>query len=385
MEIKTLTKSIIKNHLETILSIDRTQIKDAEKWNRENFLCQYPLKFNLSVVALEGKNIIGFTIATKKNKSCHIHRIAVSDKYTGRGLGSMMLQSIEKRAKDNKLEAVTVEALKKAKLKNFYLQNSFGLVPEEKLKVYAEQKDVKIRQQFLQNYYVFTRNLKIIVAIHQPYFMPWLGFFDKVAKSNTYIVLDNVSCDFKSKSFLNRNKIKTPQGAMWLSVPIQGGIHQLIKDVKIDSSSNWAKDHLKTLFYNYKKAPNFDKIYPLIEKIYHKKHLKLIDLNMEIINLFFNSLKVKTDIIYASDLRVKGKNNELLINLLTSIGSKEYISGMGAKNYLDEEYFKKNGLEVKWQEFNHPIYRQLWGEFAPNLSVLDYLFCDGRPLPRVDV
>lgn len=219
-----------------------------------------------------------------------------------------------------------------------------------------------------------------IVTIHQPYFIHWLGFFDKVSKSDVYVVFGNVDCDWRSQSVLNRNKIKTPQGEKWLTVPIHAGLKTKIKDVKIDNSQDWRKDHLKTLFFNYKKAQNFSLIYPLIEKIYTKKYSNLIDLNMETIRLFMKLLKIKTQIVSDESLKAHGQKNELLIDLIKNVDGNIYLSGIGAKNYLDLAKFKKAGIEVIWQDFKHPEYNQLWGDFIPNLSALDYLFCEGKPL-----
>ena len=104
---------------------------------------------------------------------------------------------------------------------------------------------------------MISKKSQKIVAIHQPYFMPWLGFFDKVARADIFIVLGNATCDWQSRSVLSRNKIKTPAGAKWLTIPIHADLKTRIKDVKIDENNNWRKDHLKTLFFNYKRRRIF--------------------------------------------------------------------------------------------------------------------------------
>lgn len=380
IEIKTLTLPLMKQYLEAIIEIDSSQMTGFENWTKHNFLLSLDDKFLFSSIVLVDGKVIGYSVASRKKNVLHIHRIAVKKEFTNQKIGSKLLAFIETKARSKKIYALTTEVLNKSNLVDFYIKNNFKILSNLEKDIYSEQKESNIRDKFLKNYDVLSKRLDNITTIHQPYFMPWLGFFDKVAKSDVYIVLDNVLCDYKSKSVLNRNKIKTPQGSMWLSVPIKGGIHQLIKDVKIDYDGNWVEDHLKTLFYNYKKTENFDKIYPLVEKIYQKKHTKLIDLNMEIIALIFDLLKIKPQILFASDIKVDGKNNQLLINLLKSVKATEYISGLGAKDYLDENMFEQNRIKVEWQEFSPPVYNQLWGEFIPNLSALDYLFCDGRPL-----
>jgi hypothetical protein len=212
------------------------------------------------------------------------------------------------------------------------------------------------------------------VVIHQPYFMPWLGFFDKIAQADIYIVLDNVWCDYKSKSVLNRNKIKTPQGGQWLTVPVKGGIHQLIKEVEISYEKDWPETHLKTLFHNYKKGPSYQKIVPFIEKTYAKKYRLLVNLNHDLNCQIFELLQINPKIVFASDLKPEGQKSDLIIDLLKKAGADSYLSGVGAKDYLDEKKFKNEGIELLWQDFKHPVYPQLWGEFIPNLSVIDYLF-----------
>lgn len=223
---------------------------------------------------------------------------------------------------------------------------------------------------------------KKIVTIHQPYFMPWLGFFDKISKADIYIVFDTASCPSKNTSMLNRNKIKMLSGQALLTVPVHSSIHMSINQAAIDNSQDWREDHLKTLFFNYKKAKNFTKIYKLIEKVYQKKHKKISDLNLDLIQKFMPLLGVKTKIVLASNLKAQGSRNDLLIDLIQKINGDTYLSGLGAKNYMDLRKFKKAGIEVVWQDFQPPEYKQLWGDFIPNLSALDYLFCDGRPLSK---
>lgn len=223
---------------------------------------------------------------------------------------------------------------------------------------------------------------KKTVVIHQPNFIPWLGFFDKVSKADVYIVFGSVLCDWRNQSVLNRNKIKTPTGPQWLTVPIHADIKTKIKDVKIDYDRDWPKEHLKTLFFNYKKTKNFSSVYTAMEKIYSQKYPKLIDLNLATIKLFMKVLKIKTKIVYDADLKPKGQKNDLLIDLIKKVKGNVYLSGLGAKNYMDVAKFKKAGIKVVWQDFKPSKYKQLWGEFTPNLSALDYLFCDGRPFSK---
>jgi len=215
---------------------------------------------------------------------------------------------------------------------------------------------------------------KKIVSIHQPNFIPWLGFFDKMAKSDILVIYDNSTV--KKNSIVNRNKIKTPQGATWLTVPIHASLTMPVNQWTIDNSSSWNEDHLKTLFFNYKRAKFFDKIYPEIEKIYSRKHKFLIDLNLELIKFIAKMLNIKTKIEISSGLKAEGEKNEILIDMVKKAKGNIYLSGDGSRDYIDEKLFEKADIELRWQNYKPPQYSQLWGEFIPHLSALDFLFCD---------
>lgn len=215
--------------------------------------------------------------------------------------------------------------------------------------------------------------IKKIITIHQPNFMPWLGFFDKMSKADTFILLDNVQ--YEKNATINRNKIKTPQGEKWLTIPVKVHLPQDINTVLTDETRSWRSDHLKTLFANYKRAKNFDSVFCLIEKEYLKNNANLAQFNLDLIELFAKFLKIEAKIILSSDLNVEGRKNELLINLIKKAGGTDYLSGLGAKDYMDLELFNRNDIKINWQNFKHPKYQQLWGEFIPNLSVLDFIFC----------
>ena len=145
----------------------------------------------------------------------------------------------------------------------------------------------------------------MIVTIHQPDFLPWLGFFDRWQKSDLYIVLDDVQ--FLRRGWQHRDKIKTKEGAAWLTVPVikKGKHDQLIRDVKIDNGTNWRYKHLKTIESNYSKAPNFEDCFKRIKEIYDKKHLFLIDLNMDILQWVDIELRITTPYVFASAYDVK--------------------------------------------------------------------------------
>jgi len=212
----------------------------------------------------------------------------------------------------------------------------------------------------------------MIVTIHQPDFLPWLGFFDRWTKSDLYIVLDDVQ--FLRRGWHHRDKIKTQNGVQWLTVPVQkkSCYRQTIKEVKINNDENWCHKHLKTLQASYGKTPNFDLVYSRLRDIYNMDHDFLIEFNMELLRFCSKIFGIKTPIVFASEFNIKSTGSQRLVDLVLSVGGDKYLTGVGSRDYLDEELFKKAEIEVRWQEFEHPIYPQLHGDFEYMLSVIDF-------------
>jgi hypothetical protein len=143
--------------------------------------------------------------------------------------------------------------------------------------------------------------------------------------------------------------------------------------VKIDHQENWSQKHLKTIQMAYKKAPNFDLVFGKLSEIYSRKYDLFIEFNMDLLTLCSKMLGIDTPLVFASDFNVKSTGGQRLVDLVQSVGGKEYLTGSGSRDYLDEELFKKVGIGVRWQEFEHPVYKQLYGSFEKMLSVLDFL------------
>ncbi|NOZ28633.1 MAG: WbqC family protein [Chloroflexi bacterium] len=216
------------------------------------------------------------------------------------------------------------------------------------------------------------------VCIHQPDFAPWIGFFDRLIQSDIFVVLDNVQ--FLRRGWHNRDKIKTAHGTMWLTVPVKkkGRYGQLIREAEIDNTRRWREEHLKSLQTWYGGAPHFDAYFPGVREIYLRNHRLLIDLNMDLLAFLMAAFDIQVEIRKASSLPVTGKRTDLLVEIVKAVGGDVYLSGLGARAYLEEEKFARAGIRVVWQEFEHPVYPQLYGEFIPNLSSLDFLFNCGE-------
>jgi hypothetical protein len=214
------------------------------------------------------------------------------------------------------------------------------------------------------------------VAGHQPNYLPWLGFFDKMRLSDLFIIEDSVLLE--NRGFEKRNKIKGSQGEIFLSVPVEHIGQQIpINEVKIAKKSNWKKQHWLSMKYSYCRAPFWQSHQTFFEHAYTLEWEKLVDLNMHLIEGMRNFLGIKTPLLKASNLKANGKKSELILAQCKELGAATYLSGIGAKDYLETQKFEEEGIDVVFQDFQYPSYPQLYGDFVPNLSAADYLFCTG--------
>lgn len=221
----------------------------------------------------------------------------------------------------------------------------------------------------------------MIVSVHQPQYIPWLGFFDKVARSDKFVFLDNVQ--YKEREFQNRNRIRTSRGSLWLTVPVISGGRgrQVIKDVRIDNSVDWGKEHMLSLKASYGRAPYFKEYFPFFEALYSKRWDSLAELNVDILSYIFKELNITTPVMLESGMGVKSRKTERIIDICRLLKADEYLSGAGGKDYLDEDRFADAGIRLVYQRYEHPVYRQQFmrsgDDFIPYMSVLDLLFNEG--------
>jgi hypothetical protein len=216
------------------------------------------------------------------------------------------------------------------------------------------------------------------IGILQPGYLPWLGFFEQMYKSDVFVIYDDVQYD--KDGWRNRNRIKTPKGAQWLTVPVHVKFKdkQFIKDVKIDNAINWMKRHLFSIRQNYAKSLWHEKYIDIFEEAYSKKWDYLIDIDMFFINKIKDCLGIKDKkLIMSSSLNIKGDRLDKIITICRTFKIDSFYEGSAGKNYIDENYFNKNGIKVKYQDYKHPEYNQLYGEFIPYLSIVDLLFNHG--------
>ena len=216
----------------------------------------------------------------------------------------------------------------------------------------------------------------MIVSIMQPAYLPWLGYFDRVQRSDLHIVLDTVQLEHQTKTaFTNRNRVRTATGWTWLTVPVQtaGHQHTPIRDITIASSPAWARKHATTLRQSYGRAPHWHRLAPLVDDVYGRAWVRLIDVIDASTPALCALLGVQTPMVSASSLGVTGTKGDLVLALCRAVGATTYLSGPFGRDYLDETTFADAGMAVAYHDFVHPTYTQGTAPFVPYLSVVDLL------------
>jgi hypothetical protein len=218
----------------------------------------------------------------------------------------------------------------------------------------------------------------MILTAHQPVYLPWLGLFHKVLLSDTYCIFD--IAQYQTKDFVNRNKIKSSNGSHWLTVPVESKNHyeKRICDVKI-INNGWNKKNFKSIVLAYSKTKYYKDYIDGIEDVLIGKSFDfLTDLNTELFKLFLKYLDINVPILKASDYDFVGSKSDLVLDMCIKLEAKSYIFGALGKDYADVTSFKNKGIEVFFQDYNHPVYNQQFKEFEPYMSVLDLLFNEGN-------
>jgi hypothetical protein len=215
-----------------------------------------------------------------------------------------------------------------------------------------------------------------MVSIHQPQYLPWLGYIDKIDRADIFILLDNVQ--YKKNEWQSRNRIKTAQGWQWITVPVLYRFPERINEVRINNKVDWRKKHMLSIETNYRKAPYFKDYFPYLEDIYKKEWERLVDINVALIRTLIDLFGIKKEILIASEIETREDPDYRLIDLCKAVGGDTYLSGKDGPKYMDMDAFSEAGIKVIIQDFKHPVYPQLYGMFEPNLSSIDLLFNCGE-------
>lgn len=217
------------------------------------------------------------------------------------------------------------------------------------------------------------------IAISQSNYIPWKGYFDMISYVDEFVLYDDMQ--YTKRDWRNRNKVKTPMGPQWLTIPVKvkGRYFQKIKDTEIEGDI-WLKKHWRTIEQSYSKSPFYDEIKSVIEPLYlSKEYSNLSQCNRNFIEAICNYLKIETKLTNSWDYDLVEGKTEKLLNICIQAGATEYVSGPAAKDYLDEELFKSAGIKVTWFDYSdYPVYEQSWGSFTHELSILDLLFNQGK-------
>jgi hypothetical protein len=215
------------------------------------------------------------------------------------------------------------------------------------------------------------------VAIHQPQYLPWVGYFDKMDQADSFVILDDVQ--FKKNEWQNRNRIKTASGWQWLTVPVRHRFPQRISEVEIDNSAPWARKHRQALIANYAGAPCFEAHRAFFDDLYDREWRRLQDLSLATVVHLAGALGIHTKLLLASSLALPSPPSETaasdrLIAICRAVGADVYLSGPGGQSYLDLGRFQQAEVQVVFQAFRTPPYPQRFAAFEPDLSVVDLLF-----------
>ena len=215
------------------------------------------------------------------------------------------------------------------------------------------------------------------LVVLQPGYLPWLGYFDLLNKADVFVHYDDVQ--FDKHGWRNRNRVKGPKGAVWLTVPVRhsGRAGQPILDVEIDDSQNWRRKHFSTVDQYYARTPYIDSVLPKLRDILDRPWARLVDLDLAIIDWLAGELGIAKPQHRASELGIGGDRNGRLLSLCHHFGATRYLSGNAARDYLDVPRFSAAGIEVIWHDYVHPTYAQQHGAFVPYLSVLDLILNAG--------
>lgn len=222
----------------------------------------------------------------------------------------------------------------------------------------------------------------MIVACHQPNFLPWIGFFYKALLADLVVLLDDVQFA-RGFTWVNRNRLKCDQGELWLTVPVKkkGRGLQKIKDVEVLDEGNWPRRFFQGIFQNYAHALYFAEHRAFLKDLIQMRWGKLVDLNVAAIYYLAGSLGIGNKVVLQSSLQIQSQGSELLVKITKETGADVYLTSLVSKKYVDENLFARHGITIQFFKFIPPVYPQLWGEFIYNLSALDLLLnCGGKSL-----
>nr|WP_176426202.1 WbqC family protein [Chromobacterium sp. ASV5] len=214
--------------------------------------------------------------------------------------------------------------------------------------------------------------MRRVLSAHQPAYLPWLGYFEKIARSDWFVFLDTVQ--FERNSFINRNRIKGAGGTQWLTIPVlqKGHLQSTLLATQIDDSQPWRDKHLRAIAQNYARAPDFRAKFARLEPLYRLETSNLADFCWAQLQFWLAELQIDTRLARSSQLPAMGRKSDLVLDLCRHFDADHYFSGALGRSYLREQDFAAAGIAIDYQSFAPVPYPQLHGEFEPGLAVLDW-------------
>jgi hypothetical protein len=220
----------------------------------------------------------------------------------------------------------------------------------------------------------------MMLTAHQPNYLPYAGFFEKIARADRFLVVDSVQFVKRGTfGWMHRNRIRSnsPGGWDWLSVPVlsKGKYTQRIDEALIDNATPWARKHWRALEFNYRRAPHFKDYADAFRALYEKPWERFCDLACAFLELLLRLLGLPDRFDRTSSLGIRGESTEFVLEMCRAVKADAYLSGVHGRDYLDVAAFGRAGVRLEFQDFQGPEYPQCWpGPFIPNLSVVDLLF-----------
>jgi hypothetical protein len=203
-------------------------------------------------------------------------------------------------------------------------------------------------------------------------YLPYIGIFNKMKSADVFVFLDDAQ--YSDGYYYNRNRIKTPRGALMLTVPLLKSLGEKLNEIRIATNIEWQEKHLKSIYANYSKANHFSSYIDFFEEIYSMQWEKLHDLNMKTLLYIVEALDIDVAFYFASELKCESTGTQRIIDICKALDSDVYLSGIGGNDYLDQKLFERSNIKLEYQKYTPKEHKQLWGTFIPNLSVIDLLF-----------
>ena len=220
------------------------------------------------------------------------------------------------------------------------------------------------------------------VAIHQPDYIPYPGYFYKILHADVFVFLDDAQ--FSNSGGHDKNLIKTPRGAQGLKIPVRQTLGDKINAVRTKDELGWKEKHLHSILGNYKHAPFFECVFPILKAVLEPQHKSIAELNAAIIRRFCTEGGLGTKFLKSSDMDIRTKRSQRIFDICHTVGADTYLSGTGARAYQSSEEFAASGIRLVYSSYTPAVYPQLWGSFIENLSVLDYVMNCGFDLKGLD-